>query len=155
MFLGPRVVRDKHTLESLVGHLVQATKVFSLGKAFLNALFATKVLMGPGQIHNVNLEARAELAWWDWLFDNWAGTSVHQFLLLRHPDHHLYAEAPGAAVHGPYHTGSRFNGLPRPPYLVLHSKSNSQLSPQQQCGVPFKELNSFTAIAKMQQWSSK
>ena len=26
--------------------------------------------------------------------------------------------APGAAVHGPYHTGSRFNGLPRPPYRI-------------------------------------
>ena len=27
-FLGARVVRDKHTLESLVGHLVNASKVF-------------------------------------------------------------------------------------------------------------------------------
>ena len=95
MFLKPRVVRDKHTLESLVGHLVQATKVFLLGKAFLNALFATKVLMGPGQIRNVNLEAHAELAWWDWLLDNWTGASMHLFLMLRYPDHHLYTDALG------------------------------------------------------------
>ena len=51
--------------------------------------------MGPGQICHVNLEARAELPWWDWLLDNWAGTSVHQFLLFRHPDHHLYTDASG------------------------------------------------------------
>ena len=37
------VVRDKHTLESLVSHLAHATKGFPLEKAlFLNALFATK-----------------------------------------------------------------------------------------------------------------
>ena len=35
-FLGARVVRDKHTLEPLVGHLVHTTKVFPLGKAFLS-----------------------------------------------------------------------------------------------------------------------
>ena len=49
-FLGARVVRDKHALESLVGHLVHATKVFPLGKAYLNALFAVKASMVPGQI---------------------------------------------------------------------------------------------------------
>ena len=27
-------------------------------------------------------------------------------------------QAPGAAVHGPRHTGSRFNGPPRPPYCI-------------------------------------
>ena len=47
------------------------------------------------------------------------------------------------------------NGPSRPPYLVLHSKSNSQLPSQQQCGVPFEEVNSFSAIVKMQQWSPK
>ena len=78
-----------------MGHLVHATKVFPLGKAFLNALFATKALMGPEQICRVNLEACAELVWWDWLLDNWTGTSVHQFLLLGHPDHHLCTDASG------------------------------------------------------------
>ena len=38
---GARVVRGKQALESLVGHLVHAATVFPLGKAFLNALFAT------------------------------------------------------------------------------------------------------------------
>ena len=60
-FLGARVVRDKHALESLVGHLIHATKVFPLGKAYLNALFAVKASMVPGQIRRINLEARSEL----------------------------------------------------------------------------------------------
>ena len=88
-FLGTREVRDKHTLESLVSHLDHATNNFLLGKALL----ATEDLMGPGQIRCVNLKYRAEQAWWDWLLDNWTGTSVYQFLLLRHPDHHLYTDA--------------------------------------------------------------
>ena len=95
-FLGARVVRDKHRFESLVGHLVHTTKVVLLGKAFLNALFATKALMVPGQIRRINSEARAELAWWDWLLDNWTGASMHHFLLLRHPDHHMYTDASGS-----------------------------------------------------------
>ena len=46
--------------------------------------------MGSGQIHRINLEACAELVWWDWLLDNWVGASMHQFPMLKHPDHHLY-----------------------------------------------------------------
>lgn len=37
--VGQRVVRDIRRLESLVGHLVHATKVCPLGKAFLSSLF--------------------------------------------------------------------------------------------------------------------
>ena len=76
--------------------VVHANKVFPLVKAYLNALFAVKASMVPGQIRCINLEARSELAWWDWLLDNWTGVSVHQFLLLRHPDHHLHTDASGA-----------------------------------------------------------
>lgn len=94
-FLGTREVRDKHTLKSLVSYLDHATNNFLLGKALLNALLATKDLMGPGQIRCVNLKDCAELAWWDWLLDNWTGTYLYQFLLLRHPDHHLYTDASG------------------------------------------------------------
>ena len=46
--VGARVVRDRQQLESLVGHLVHAATVFPLGKAFLNALFATKAAIKPG-----------------------------------------------------------------------------------------------------------
>ena len=93
---GARVVRDRHKLESLVGHLVHASTVFPIGKAFLNALFALKSILPPGQARRLNLEARGELAWWDLLLENWPGISVHQFLLLRQPDHHLYTDAAGS-----------------------------------------------------------
>ena len=49
--------RGQDSSNPLVSHLAHATKVLQLGKAFLNALFATKALMGPGQIHHVNVEA--------------------------------------------------------------------------------------------------
>ena len=38
---------------------------------------------------------------------------------------------------------------------LLHSKSYSQLSSQQQCGVPFRQVSSFSAIATMQWWLPK
>ena len=47
--------RGQDSSNPLVSHLAHATKVLQLGKAFLNALFATKALMGPGQIRHVNL----------------------------------------------------------------------------------------------------
>ena len=94
--IGAKVVRDMHKFESLLGHLVHAAKVCPLGNAFLNALFSLKATMKPGQIRRLNLEARADLAWWKLLLDNWSGTSAQQFLLLRNPDHHLYTDASGS-----------------------------------------------------------
>ena len=91
-----RVVRDRRELESLVGHLVHASTVFPIGKAFLNALFALKAILPPRQVRRLNLEARAELAWWDLLLENWPGISIHQILMLRQPDHHLYTDAAGS-----------------------------------------------------------
>ena len=93
---GARVVRDKQALESLVGHLVHAATVFPLGKAFLNALFATKAAFKPGWTRRLNLAARSELAWWDLLLEHWSGMSVHQFLLLKLPDRHLFTDASGS-----------------------------------------------------------
>ena len=94
--IGAKVVRDMHKFESLLGHLVHAAKVCPLGNAFLNALFSLKATMKPGQIRRLNLEARADLAWWKLLLDNWSGTSAQQFLLLRNPDHHLYTDTSGS-----------------------------------------------------------
>ena len=42
-FVGRRVVMDVGALESLIGHLVHATKVCPLDKGFLNSLFAVFV----------------------------------------------------------------------------------------------------------------
>ena len=91
-----RVIRDFHQLESLVGHLVHATTVCPLGKAFLNNLFAVKATMHPNQVRHLNLATRADLAWWDSLLAEWSGTSVHHFLLLHQPDHFLYCDASGS-----------------------------------------------------------
>ena len=91
-----KTVRDTHQFESLIGHLVHAATVCPLGKAFLNNLFAVKATMRPGQIRQLNLAAREELAWWDIFLSEWSGISVHQFLILRQPQHHLYCDASGA-----------------------------------------------------------
>ena len=92
-FVGRRVVRDVGALESLIGHLVHATKVCPLGKALLNSLFAVLSSMSHGQCRRLIVEARADLAWWHSLLSVWVGLSVHQFLLLRSPDCHLFSDA--------------------------------------------------------------
>lgn len=64
---------------------------------------------------------------------------MHQFLMLKHPDHHLYTptrRALGAVVHGLCYTGCKCSGPLRPPYPALLSWSYSPLSLQQQCGGP-------------------
>ena len=91
-----KTVRDVHQLDSLVGHLVHASTVCPLGKAFLNNLFAVKATLQPNQIRRLNLAARADLAWWKTFLAEWSGTSVQQLLLLRHPDHLLFCDASGS-----------------------------------------------------------
>ena len=91
-----KVVRDAHQLDSLVGHLVHASTVCPLGKAFLNNLFVVKTVMQSNQICRLNLAARADLAWWKTFLREWSGTSVQQLLLLRHPDHLLFCDASGS-----------------------------------------------------------
>ena len=98
--MGARVVRDRQQLESLVGHLVHAATAFPLGKAFLNALFTTKAAIKPGQIVRLKLAARSELAWWDLLLEHWPSSSVHQFLLLKQLDQHIFTDAVGSWVCG-------------------------------------------------------
>ena len=48
--------------------------------------------MEPEQIRRLNLEVRADLAWWKLLLDNWSNTSAQEFLLLRNPHRHLYID---------------------------------------------------------------
>ena len=95
-FAVTRVVRSKQLLESLVGHLVHAATVFPLGKAFFNALFAAQAAIKPGQTRRLNLAAHSELAWWDLLLEHWPGISVHQFLLLKQPDQHMFTDTSGS-----------------------------------------------------------
>lgn len=93
---GLKAVRDGKSIESLVGHLVHATKVCPLGKALHNCLFSLSSGMKRGQVRICNCEAHAELAWWHTLLSNWSSLSVHQFLLLRQPDQHLFSDASGS-----------------------------------------------------------
>ena len=63
-------VNDVHFLESLVGHLVHATTVCPLAKAFLHHLFTLKAALKPGQTRRLNLSTRTNLAWWDALLES-------------------------------------------------------------------------------------
>ena len=128
-----------------------------MGKAYLNALFAVKASMVPGQIRRINLEARSELAWWDWLLDNWTGVSVHQFLLLRHPDHHQHTDASGAWGCSAWSLPHWFQmqWSPRPPFPVSLLKSCFPSSWLQQCGGISGLGASFSATATTQPWCPK
>ena len=75
-------VNDVHFLESLVGHLVHATTVCPLAKAFLHHLFTLKAALKPGQTRRLNLSARTDLAWWEALHESWPCISVQQFLIM-------------------------------------------------------------------------
>ena len=108
--VGARVVRDRQQLESLVGHLVHAATVFPLGKAFLNALFATKAAIKPGPSQPgsplgaglVGPTART-LAWF-------IGAPIPA---LKSSPISIYSQMqqdPGVVVHGQRHTGSRYSG---------------------------------------------
>ena len=70
-------------------------QVTPLGKAFLNNLFIL-ANMRPGQIWLLNTAARNDLAWWQAMLDNLSGTSIHQFLLLQEPTHHLFSDTSGS-----------------------------------------------------------
>ena len=95
-FLGAKCVRDRASLESLIGHLVHATKVCPLGKAFLSGLFHALHSLKPGQTRRLNVATRSDIAWWHLLCTTWSGVSVHQFLLLGDPDRHLFTDASGS-----------------------------------------------------------
>ena len=91
-----KCIRDPQQFQSLLGHLVHTTQVVPLGKAYLNHLFSLAQDLRPGQFRCLNCAARANIAWWANLCDLWPGISVHQFLLLQEPSHHLYSDASGS-----------------------------------------------------------
>ena len=108
--VGARVVRDRQQLESLVGHFVHAATMFPLGRAFLNALFATKAAIKPGPSQPgsplgaglVGPTART-LAWF-------IGAPIPA---LKSSPISIYSQMqqdPGVVVHGQRHTGSRYSG---------------------------------------------
>ena len=111
-----KCIRDPQQFQSLLGHLVHTTQVIPLGKAYLNHLFSLAQDLRPGQFRRLNCAARADIAWWANLCDLWPGISVHQFLLLQEPSHHLYSDASGSWGCGawslPYWVQLPWQGIP-------------------------------------------
>ena len=89
-------VRSLESLQSLVGHLVHATKVCPLSKPFLSGLFQVLRSMSHGQVRRLNVAVRADLAWWTELLSSWSGVSTQQFTSLGKPDIHVYTDASGS-----------------------------------------------------------
>ena len=100
------------SLESLIGHLVHATKACPLGKASMRGLFHTLHSLRPGQPHRSNVATRADIVWWHLLCTTWSRISVHQFLLLGDPPgaYSLMHRAPGATAREPCPTGCSHPG---------------------------------------------
>ena len=123
-----RCVRDSHQFQSLIGHLVHATQVVPLGKAFLNRLFPISSALRPGQMRRLNAEACADILWWSSLCEKWSGISSQQFLLLQDPSHHLFTDASGSwgcgALAAPVWFSLAWQGLP-----VLQSIALKELFP--------------------------
>ena len=78
-WLGRRSGR-RVELESLLGHLSHVAIVVRPGRVFLQQLFALMArASGRHYFVNLDLVARADLAWWDCFLQSWHGTS---FLIL-------------------------------------------------------------------------
>ena len=90
---GAKCVHNLHQLQFLIGHLNHLCQVLPQGKAFLNNLFPLASHMRQGQVRRLNSAARLDLAWWQFMINNWKGTSIQQLLLLQEPSHHLYTDA--------------------------------------------------------------
>ena len=93
---GAKSVSNRQAFESLVGHLVHASQVIPLGRAFLNRLFPVLRALHQGAHRRLNLGAREDLAWWSLLSESWVGSSVHQLITLDSPRHHLFTDASGS-----------------------------------------------------------
>ena len=91
-----KCIRNTRQFQSLVGHLVHATQVLPLGKAFLNRLFPLARQVSGNAVRRLNTEAKADLAWWITLCQHWSGISTQQFLLLQEPSHHLFTDTSGS-----------------------------------------------------------
>ena len=91
-----KCIQNTRQFQSLVGHLVHATQVLPLGKAFLNRLFPLARQVSGNAVCHLNTEAKADLAWWITLWQHWSGISTQQFLLLQEPSHHLFTDASGS-----------------------------------------------------------
>ena len=86
-------VSSRRELESLLGHLSHAASVVRPGRLFLRQLFAL-LPTAPRPHHHVrlNLDARADLRWWEFFLQDWNGMSL---LAPAQPSIHIYSDAAG------------------------------------------------------------
>ena len=80
-------------LESLVGHLSHAATVVRPGHIFLrNLSFLLSRVSKPYHFIHLNMEARADIAWWQCLLQYWNGLS---FFPPTSPSCHMYSDPSG------------------------------------------------------------
>ena len=115
-----------HSIESLVGHLMHASKVCPLGKAFLSNLFVVLSAKKAGQYRRLNQAARSDLNWVLALLASWSGTSIQQFLILQQPDFHAFSDASGSWGCGTWF-GSQWFQVPWPLHSVLATPALREL----------------------------
>ena len=81
-------------LESLTGHLSHATTVIKPGCIFLRSLFSLMSrVSNPSHFIRLNVEVRADIAWWQCLLKHWNGLS---FFPPTAPTTHVYSDVSGS-----------------------------------------------------------
>ena len=89
-----RKAYTKKELESLLGHLCHAATVIRPGRVFLRNHFCLPSrVSNPCHFVRLNMDARADLAWWQCLLRHWNGLS---FFPLPTPSFHVYSDASGS-----------------------------------------------------------
>ena len=77
-----------------MGHLSHAATVIRPGRIFLRTLFSLlSRVRHPDHFTRLNLEARADITWWECLLQHWNGRS---FFPLASPSDHVYSDASGS-----------------------------------------------------------
>ena len=84
----------RRDLKSLLGHLSHAATVIRPGCVFLRILFSLPLqVLNPSHFKRLNVEAKADIAWWQCLLCHWNSSS---FFPLPTPSHHIYSDASGS-----------------------------------------------------------
>ena len=84
----------RRELESFIGHLSHAATVIRPGRSFLRPLYSLlSVVSNPSHFVWLNVEVRADIAWWQVLLQHWNGCALFP---LPSPSHHIYSDASGS-----------------------------------------------------------
>ena len=90
----PRRACTRKELDSLIGHLSHAATVIRPGRIFLRSLFSLMSRgSNPSHFVRLNVEVRADIAWWQCLLQHWNGRSFFPPLA---PTSVVYSDASGS-----------------------------------------------------------